>query len=94
MWVGTLGAVLGPNLGIPGKAVESRLGLPALSGAFVIGAVLLTVTAATVWFRMRPDPLAVAADFVRYVTDAEPTLAEAAVLRRAYEDVAAGQRSA
>ena len=40
------------------------------------------------------DPLAVAADFVRYVTDAEPTLAEAAVLRRAYEDVAAGQRSA
>ncbi|CAN5281323.1 MFS transporter [soil metagenome] len=61
VWVGTLGAVLGPNLGIPGKVVEARLGLPALSGAFVIGAVLLTVTAATVWFRMRPDPLAVAA---------------------------------
>ena len=40
------------------------------------------------------DPLAVAADFVRYVTDAEPTLAEAAVLRRAYEDVAAAERSA
>jgi MFS family permease len=42
--------------------VESWLGLPPLSGAFVIGAVLLTVTAATAWFRMRPDPLAVAAE--------------------------------
>ena len=63
VWVGTLGAVLGPNLGIPGRAVEAHLGLPALSGAFVIGALLLTATAATVWFRMRPDPLALAATF-------------------------------
>ena len=61
VWVGTLGAVLGPNLGIPGEVVESWLGLPALSGAFIIGAALLAVTAATVWFLMRPDPLTVAA---------------------------------
>ncbi|NTW38857.1 MAG: MFS transporter, partial [Cellulomonadaceae bacterium] len=61
VWVGTLGAVLGPNLGVPGKVVESWLGLPALSGAFVIGAALLATTAATVWILMRPDPLAVAA---------------------------------
>jgi exonuclease SbcD len=40
------------------------------------------------------DPLDVAAQFVRHVTGAEPTPAEAAVLRRAYEDVAAGERSA
>jgi exonuclease SbcD len=36
----------------------------------------------------------VVADFVRYVTGAGPTPAEAAVLRHAYEDVTAGQRSA
>jgi MFS family permease len=61
VWVGTLGAVIGPNLGVPGKSVESRTGLPPLSGAFLIGAVLLGATALVVWVFMRPDPLLLAA---------------------------------
>jgi exonuclease SbcD len=40
------------------------------------------------------DPLDVAADFLAHVTGHGPTPAEAAVLRRAYEDVAAMERSA
>ncbi len=64
VWVGTVGAVLGPNLGVPGSAVESQLGLAPLSGAFVIGAVLLGVTALVVWLLMRPDPLLLAARHV------------------------------
>ncbi|HEY0117341.1 MAG TPA: exonuclease SbcCD subunit D [Cellulomonas sp.] len=40
------------------------------------------------------DPLEVAAQFVRHVTGADPTPAEVAALRRAYQDVVAGQRSA
>jgi len=40
------------------------------------------------------DPLTVAAEFVVHVTGAEPTDAELAVLRRAYEQVTAGERSA
>jgi len=36
----------------------------------------------------------VAAEFVEHVTGAAPTPEEVAVLRRAYEDVLAGQRSA
>lgn len=40
------------------------------------------------------DPLLVAADFVEHVTGAPPTRAEADVLRRAYEDVLAAERSA
>ncbi|PVU82895.1 exonuclease sbcCD subunit D [Cellulomonas sp. WB94] len=40
------------------------------------------------------DPLVVAAEFVVHVTGAEPTEAELAVLRRAYEQVTAGERSA
>jgi DNA repair protein SbcD/Mre11 len=40
------------------------------------------------------DPLLVAAEFVEHVTGAAPTEAEQAVLRRAYEDVLAAERSA
>ncbi|MGN8244465.1 exonuclease SbcCD subunit D [Cellulomonas soli] len=40
------------------------------------------------------DPLEVAADFVAHVTGAAPTPDELAVLRRAYESVAASERSA
>jgi exonuclease SbcD len=40
------------------------------------------------------DPLDVAAQFVRHVTGAEATADELAVLRRAYEDVRAAERSA
>ncbi len=40
------------------------------------------------------DPLDVAADFLAHVTGHRPTPAEADVLRRAYEDVAAIERSA
>ena len=40
------------------------------------------------------DPLDVAADFLAHVTGHRPTPVEADVLRRAYEDVAAMERSA
>jgi DNA repair protein SbcD/Mre11 len=40
------------------------------------------------------DPLEVVAEFVTHVTGSAPTDAEAAVLRRAYEDVVAAERSA
>jgi len=40
------------------------------------------------------DPVQVTADFVAHVTGAAPTAEELAVLRRAYEDVLAGTRSA
>ncbi|NMR20945.1 MFS transporter [Cellulomonas fimi] len=60
VWVGTLGAVVGPNLGVPGLAVERALGLPPLSGAFAIGAVLLALTATLLLVMLRPDPLRMA----------------------------------
>nr|WP_297423514.1 exonuclease SbcCD subunit D [uncultured Actinotalea sp.] len=40
------------------------------------------------------DPLQVAGEFVEHVTGAPPTTVELAVLRRAYEDVLAAERSA
>ncbi|MHB1064111.1 MAG: MFS transporter [Georgenia sp.] len=60
MWVGTIGAVLGPNLGAPGEVVAARLGLPPLGGAFVLSAVLLALTAGVVLAGLRPDPLLLA----------------------------------
>ncbi|MFD1506193.1 MFS transporter [Georgenia yuyongxinii] len=60
VWVGTLGAVAGPNLGVPGAPVEAWAGLPPLAGAFAIGGVLLAVTAVVVRVGLRPDPLLLA----------------------------------
>ncbi|KAE8762979.1 MFS transporter, partial [Georgenia thermotolerans] len=60
VWVGTFGAVLGPNMGAPGEALAARTGLPPLSGAFVLAAALLAVTGAVVLAGLRPDPLRLA----------------------------------
>lgn len=60
VWVGTLGAVLGPNLGAPGTVLETWTGLPPLSGAFALSALLLTLTATVVALGLRPDPLQLA----------------------------------
>lgn len=60
MWVGTVGAVLGPNLGAPGEVVADHLGIPPLAGAFVLSAALLALTAVVVVSGLRPDPLLLA----------------------------------
>ena len=60
VWASTIGAVAGPNLvGVGGSAGRS-LGIPELTGGFAIGAVVLVLTAAWVWWRLRPDPLLLA----------------------------------
>lgn len=57
VWAGTVGSVLGPNLGGPGKALASSLGLAPLSGAYILAALFLAVAALIVWIGLRPDPL-------------------------------------
>ena len=62
VWCGTLGSVLGPNLGEPGTVVSRWLGLPPLAGAFVIAlGLLITAGVLTVIF-LRPDPLLTATE--------------------------------
>lgn len=60
VWATTIGAVAGPNLTGAGGSVARSLGIPALTGGFAIGAVVLVVAAAWVAWRLRPDPLLVA----------------------------------
>ena len=79
VWVGTLGAVLGPNLGAPGTVLEAWTGLPRLSGAFALAALLLVVTAVIVLLGLRPDPLQLARRHTR-AAEAGTKAAEAGTL--------------
>ncbi len=54
VWSTTIGAVVGPNLSGPGGVIAERLGLPALTGPFLI-AVVAQVLAATIYFVFLPS---------------------------------------
>ena len=59
VWVGTLGSVLGPNLGVPGGWIAGATGLNVFAGAFLIAAACLALAGAIVFLALRPDPLLV-----------------------------------
>ncbi len=59
VWVGTLGAVLGPVLTPTEQWLAERLGLARLVGPFLFATGFFALAALTVWVRLRPDPLAV-----------------------------------
>ncbi len=60
VWATTLGAVAGPNLSGPAGRIARVLGLPVLTGPFLVGAVAMLLAAAIVAVLLRPDPLLVA----------------------------------
>jgi MFS family permease len=60
VWATAVGSVLGPNLAGPGADLGRALGIPALSGAFVVSAVVFAVVALGIVVLLRPDPLQLA----------------------------------
>lgn len=60
VWATTIGAVLGPNLAEPSADLADALGLPPLTGPFLVGAAGMAVAAIVVAVLLRPDPLVVA----------------------------------
>ena len=60
VWATTVGAVLGPNLSGPAGDLARSLGLPELTGPFLVGGVVMVVAALLVHVLMRPDPLLLA----------------------------------
>lgn len=62
VWATTVGAVLGPNLTGPSGDLAQTLGLPRLTGPFVIALLVMLLACAVVAARLRPDPLLVARD--------------------------------
>ncbi|MFV0253953.1 MAG: MFS transporter [Beutenbergiaceae bacterium] len=69
VWVGTIGSVLGPNLGVPGEVVGGWTGLNVFAGAFAIATVCLALAGLIVFIWLRPDPLQV----LSRQADAPPT---------------------
>ena len=60
VWATTIGAVAGPNLSGPSGRLADRLGLPVLTGPFLLGAAAMLVAAGLVALLLRPDPLLLA----------------------------------
>lgn len=69
VWMGTIGAVLGPNSLEPAGQVAQRFGLPALSGAYLVTLVAYGLVVLLYGFFMRPDP----STLVLQEIDSEPT---------------------
>ncbi len=60
VWASMVGAVLGPNLAQPSARVALALGLPGLTGAFLVGAIGMGIAWVIAFVLLRPDPLLVA----------------------------------
>jgi len=60
VWMSTVGSVAGPNLIGPGESIADAIGIPALSGVFVISAVAMVLGLLVIWIGLRPDPLLLA----------------------------------
>jgi MFS family permease len=57
VWAITIGAVAGPNLVNPGAAVGQAVGLPPITGPFIIAGAGLLLACALLLTGLRPDPL-------------------------------------
>jgi len=68
VWAATIGAVLGPNLLDFSGSVGMSLGLPQLSGPYVIAGISLTLAVAVLVVALRPDPFILARE-VRQAAD-------------------------
>ena len=60
VWATTFGAVIGPNLFGPGEVLGNALGMPSMTGPFLITITAQALATITFWFGLRPDPLLVA----------------------------------
>ncbi len=69
VWGGTVGAVIGPSLVAPAGVVAMALGLPLLSGAFLVPVVFVGAAGVLSFVLLRPDPYDLADGSARH--DAE-----------------------
>lgn len=68
VWATTVGAVLGPNLIGPAGDFARLLGIPTLTGAFLLAMLGLGLAGGWMWLRLRPDPLLLAQSMAESVT--------------------------
>ena len=85
VWGATVGAVIGPNLAAPAGALATRLGLPELSGAYLVPVVFVGAAMLLTLVSLRPDPYALADASSRHdhpTAERSTAASLAAVLRR------------
>jgi MFS family permease len=66
VWGATAGAIIGPNLAAPAASLAAGLGLPTLSGAYLVPVVFVGAAALLTVFALRPDPYALADESSRH----------------------------
>ncbi len=60
VWGATVGAIVGPNLAAPASAFAESIGLPPLSGAYLVPIVFVGIATILTMVALRPDPYALA----------------------------------
>lgn len=85
VWGATVGAVVGPNLAAPAGSLAVAIGLPQLSGAYLVPVAFVGAAALLTLLALRPDPYALADASSRHDQpggDRSTTASLAAVLAR------------
>lgn len=84
IWATTIGSVIGPNLADPMGSLAERIGLPRLSGPYLMTITVYIVAMILVWLMLRPDPLHIVqeAEHARRLPGTQP--AKAISLGRAW----------
>ena len=72
VWATTFGAVIGPNLFGPGEVIGDALGLPTMTGPFVITIAAQLAASLVFFFGLRPDPLKTAQALAKETTGPRP----------------------
>lgn len=57
VWAGTIGSIVGPALLGPAETVANLVALDAAAGVYTVAALFVGLSAAIIWFFLRPDPL-------------------------------------
>lgn len=74
VWMGAIGNVLGPNIGVPGEALGRATGLDTYAASFALAAAGCALAGAVLLALLRPDPLAELARRTAGTTDAAAVL--------------------
>jgi MFS family permease len=64
VWAGTVGAILGPNLVAPAASAAEAIGLPYLTGPYLVPVLFAGAAALLLFVWLRPDPYALAVEHV------------------------------
>lgn len=86
VWATTVGAVVGPNMFGPGEVIGHALGLPTMTGPFLLTILAQVAATSVFWLGLRPDPLLLAKDMQAETKGGKPKVSFATALAtlRAY----------